>query len=302
MKKQLLPMLLLVMLLGTMVVPAYAVDGGIINANMTNKPEIYNEYAQILEIRDATPDKLQKMGLTEQDVNAFEQNFKDSLLTRALQSEERLEALGYSSEEIAIFQKYAEGAELTSVELLAISGTCTGEISRHTFTDRTVSFSYSWTWDKCPLTTTTDAAATRWIGYDVNGYSIGLTRANRVARIYYYKGQTYDHSTYATFQEKLDANTESALIPVYKVGAGPADDMYAKSGSIMITASLESGVTNSIYYVQVAGIYGHNELGISTPSLSISAPMAVSISYTTIGVNNIAGRQAIINASGCRYV
>lgn len=86
MKKQLLPMLLLVMLLGTMVVPAYAVDGGTINANMTNKPEIYNEYAQILEIRDATPDKLQKMGLTEQDVNAFEQNFKDSLLTRALQS------------------------------------------------------------------------------------------------------------------------------------------------------------------------------------------------------------------------
>lgn len=100
----------------------------------------------------------------------------------------------------------------------------------------------------------------------------------------------------------MDANTESALIPVYKVGAVPADDMYAKSGSIMITASLESGVTNSIYYVQVAGIYGHNELGISTPSLSISAPMAVSISYTTIGVNNIAGRQAIINASGCRYV
>lgn len=63
MKKQLLPMLLLVMLLGTMVVPAYAVDGGTINANMTNKPEIYNEYAQILEIRDATPDKLRKWDL-----------------------------------------------------------------------------------------------------------------------------------------------------------------------------------------------------------------------------------------------
>lgn len=107
-------------------------------------------------------------------------------MNRASLSDSELRAYGYNNSEISLFHALANGETLSSEELRALGSTCNGSITRHSCNTKTAEFSYTFTWNRCPLITLSDSAAMRWIAYSSDGGEIGVEQVSHSLTLEYH--------------------------------------------------------------------------------------------------------------------
>lgn len=253
--------------------------------------ESFNEYDYIEMLQESSPRELMELGLSDQEAAETIAAFESALFERALLPDAELRAYGYDDSEIALLRAYANGQVLSSEELQSLGSTCTGKLRRLSCSTTTASFSYTWTWDRCPIVTLSDSAALRWIAYDADGGEIGVEQSSSSMNVdYYYMDKTTsDSSTTVVFsfpgtnEPNLDFNTLNMQFPVYRTytssGTGIIFDCYAKSGTVQVKIKVPAGVNQTIHHIFVAGLYGHTLVGVGSPSVSVSKG-SVNIGFT----------------------
>lgn len=265
----------------------------------------FNEYDYIELLEESTSEDLDDIGITMQEAENIISEFENALFERASLPESDLRAYGYNDSEIELLHAYANGQELSTAELRAVSSTCTGEISRGYVTATTANFTYKWTWDRCPVITLSDASAMKWIAYDSNDQEIGVQQTSvRMNVHYYYKGNAameggkmFDMD--GENEPNLDFNVLNMKFPVslaYSSQSGIIFDCYSKTGEVTVSVKIPDGSTQnqSIHHIFIAGLYGHTLVGIGSPSVSISAG-SIGISFTgNTSIDSIASRRATI--------
>lgn len=108
-------------------------------------------------------------------------------------------------------------------------------------------------------------------------------------------------SFYTKYQQEagLDFNTVNVqfrMLQTYQSNTTLTEQAYAKKGSIKVSVQVNNGVSNSINYIMVAGLYGHTTAGANLPSVSLSPTGSVSISFSgNLSIDKIGGRQAKIS-------
>ena len=238
----------------------------------------FNEYDRLVSLQKSSPEELKEMGLTAQDVNTLTAQFETALAKRAALPDSDLEALGYTEKEIPLLHAYANGEKLSDAALRTVTGTCTGHITRYSFssTPSYSTFSYGWEWDHCPLITLSDAAAMKWFAYDSQGYEIDITKTFLQTEVNYYNDSQLYYTRSGTQQPNVAFNEVNLQFPMIEKYVGDDDelhDAYAKDGEITVTVQVDSSVSNNVNYIKVAGLYGHTRVGIGSPTLSVGATL-----------------------------
>ena len=281
--------------------PTYATD-----MSADTQVQTFNEYDYITMLQESPVDKLEAMGLTNDDVNSIVAEFEDALDRRAALSDSSLENLGYSSREISLLRAYASGSDLSDAELQAVTGTCTGYLAKEFCNGSSASFNYSWQWDHCPMMTFSDSAAMRWIAYDSSGHELGIIQTDVSGIVYYWNGDIKHHSWPATQEPNLDFNSVNMQFTVKQTLTGSSGitiDYYAKTGTVTVEVELDENVDNEINYILVAGLYGHTTVGVGSPSIGVGIPGSVSISFSgNTSIDATGARKAKITQTGITYL
>lgn len=291
-----------------------SVNVGAVSLEPISLTESFNEYDYIQVIQESSPQELNAMGLSVQEAEKVIENFENSLLERASLPDEELRAYGYDSNEIRLLNQYAAGQPLSHAELRALGSTCQGKITRHSCNTTTAEFSYTFTWDRCPIVMLNDSAAMRWIAYDDEGDEIGVSQTSysMVVEYYYSPGSsgvsssTLAHKSMGTNEPSLDFNTLNMQFPVYEAhaaGNGIVFDCYAKTGTVKVAVRVPNGNNQKIHHIFVGGLYGHTLVGVGSPSVSVGGD-SISISFTgNTSIDAIASRKATIyyNSSTVEY-
>ena len=286
-------------LLFSLAAPAYASD-----SNVTQL-EPFNEYDYVELLQTSSPQELEEKGLSEQETTAIISNFESALLNRASLSDSELRAYGYNNSEISLFHALANGETLSSEELRALGSTCNGSITRHSCNTKTAEFSYTFTWNRCPLITLSDSAAMRWIAYSSDGGEIGVEQVSHSLTLEYHfqgnaasSGPAFAHYGSPTIEPNLDFNTINMQFPVYQThlssGTGIIFDCYARTGTIRVSIRVPNNVSKNSNHIFVGGLYGHTLVGVGSPSVSVSTG-SIGISFTgNTSIDPIASRKATI--------
>lgn len=271
-------------------ISASASEGNLQDVSM----QTFNEYDYVLALEKSSVQELAQSGLTECDVKEYILQFEAALDARATLTEEELMSLGYAQEEIDLLHAHAQGARLSDAELRAITGTCTGVISQYACSDSTAEFSYSWTWDHCPLVALKDSAAIRWKACDSNAHEIDTLKRPPVTKIDYYQGDTFKFKRDGSLEPGLDFDIVNLQFEVQEP-IGPNVSAYAKTGEVKVQIFLDPTVTNKISYVRVVGLYGHTTVGLTFPSVSLSPGESLSISFSAnLSIDRIAAKEGIL--------
>lgn len=304
---RLLSFSLLFSLLFTLTTTCFAAE----QSSSTIHLEPYNEYSYIQTLQECSPKELEEIGITKQEAESIVLKFENALLERALLPDSELQAYGYNNSEIALFRAYANGQPLSSSELYSLGSTCNGDLIRNHCSPKGASFTYKFTWDRCPIMMLSDSAALRWIAYDENSNDIGVEQSSWSMLVeYHYKGNAAsDGSPALAFtrlgsnQPNLDFNTLNMQFPVYQTHSsdnGIISDCYAKTGTVTVTVKLSSGSKEDIHHIYIAGLYGHTLVGVGSPSVSVS-PGSVGISFTgNTSTDAIASRKGTINCTSSK--
>jgi hypothetical protein len=300
--RQLSLQLLVFILLFSLAVPASATPA---TESNTIQLESFNEYDYIELLQTSSPQELEEIGISEQEAMTVISEFEDALLDRASLSDSELESYGYDDSEIALFHALTDGETLSSAEIRSLGSTCEGEITRHSFTETSAKFSYTFTWDRCPIMTLSDSAAMRWIAYDSTDEDIGVEPASSSMRVeYHFKGNAssdgspaFAHYGNPTSEPNLDFNTMNMQFPVYEPHTsdnGIIFDCYAKTGTVTVTVKLPKGSATTLHHIFVGGLYGHTLVGVGSPSVSVNEG-SIAISFTgNTSTDPIASRKATI--------
>lgn len=267
--------------------------------------ESFNEYDYIETIQDSSAQELEEMGMSVQEAEATVFAFENALFDRASLSDEELQAYGYDSSEIELLHAYADGQTLSSAELRSLGSTCTAIITRHSCSTKSAEFSYTFTWDRCPVMTLSDSAAMKWVVYDASGSEIGVQQVSRSMTIeYHFKGNAassgndaFAHYGVGTNQPNLDFNVLNMQFPVYQAHSSPngvISDTYAKKGTVKVSVKVPTGVNQTIHHIFVGGLYGHTLLGVGSPAVTVSGGV-VGIGFTgNPSIDSIASRRGTI--------
>lgn len=263
----------------------------------------YNEYDYILRLQTSTSKELTRMGLSSQKATTIVDSFYDALDIRASLTDDNLKGLGYTASEIEILRAYANGARLTDDEMRAVTGTCTGSFERHSVGTTTAEFSYTWTWDHCPIITLSDASALTWLVYESDGDLIGVEQTSKTLTVNYaYQGngtstgEVIAFSFPGTEEQTLEFNTINMQFPVYRTKSSPSGiifDCFAKSGTVKVAIRVPTGVAQTINHIFVGGLYGHTTIGIGSPTVSIGSEVSISFSGNT-SIDPVGGRKATL--------
>lgn len=299
---------ILSLLLSISILFSFPMTASAIDSSLRTKSYSYNEYDYIEILRDSTPHELEELGVSIEEADDIISQFEDALSDRASLPDFQLRAYGYNDSEISLLHSYASGQILTAAELRAIGSTCTAEINCHFCATRAAAFSYTWTWNRCPLITLSDSSALRWLAYDANGGEVGVIQTSGSMTIeYHFQGNassggsySFAHTGYGTNEPNLDFNTVNMQFPVYQTHSsvnGIISDCYAKTGTVYVSVRIPDGVNQTIHHIFVSGLYGHTLVGIGSPSISVSKG-AIGISFTgQTSIDSIAARTATIYQS-----
>lgn len=277
--KKLTAFLLILTIAASLTVSALAADyqnESVIGTTYTN------EYDYIMSIQNANANELSEMGLSVDDAAAIVEAFETALHERASLPEETLIGYGYTEDEISALRLYNARAVLTSEDMRAITGTCTGEITASYLTDTKATFKYAWEWDHAPIMKLTDSAAMRWLAFDSNGYDFDVTKTSAITRInYYWNGskQFYRTGTEEPDLEFNSINIQFDESELFQSSTTMTEEAYAGDGYIQISVKVEPEVDNTISYLKVAALYGHTTIGMGPPSISLSPLGDISISF-----------------------
>lgn len=267
--------------------------------------ESFNEYDYIQIIKESTPQELATLGVSEQEATEIISSFEDALSARASLSETELRGYGYDESEIALLHAYANGETLSPSQLRDLGSNCEGTITLNNVSANSASFSYTFTWDRCPIQTLSDSAAMRWIAYDADDHEIGVEQDPFSMTVgYYYVDKTSaDPSSTLVFlypgtnEPNLDFNTLNMQFPVHKTHTGSSgiiSDCYAKTGTVNVTISTPSGIDQAIHHIFVGGLYGHTIWGVGSPSVNVGQG-TINISFTgNTSIDPIASKRGTI--------
>ena len=148
MKKQhALSFLLVVTIIFSLILTASASEPAVIQIDS------FNEYDYIERIQESSPKELEEVGLSVQEAQVIISEFYNALSERAALSDDELHAYGYSDHQIDLLHSFAAGQTLSSSELRSLGATCNGEIVRTYCIGKSARFSYTFTWQSCPIMT-----------------------------------------------------------------------------------------------------------------------------------------------------
>lgn len=297
--KSILRIFLIFTLLFTLTIPVAATQ------TVTIQLEPFNEYNFVKTLQNSSLQELENLGISEREATTIISNYESALLERALLSDSELSAYGYNNSEISLFHDLANGQELSSAEMQSLGSTCTGSITRHSVSTKTAEFSYTFTWDRCPIITLSDSAAIKWLAYDDYGQEIGVEYTSRTMVVeYHFKGNAasdgkpaFAHYGNPTCEEGLSFNTLNMQFPVYQPHTsdnGLIFDCYARTGTVQVSVKVPTGTPQNIHHIFVSGLYGHTTLGIGPPSVTPNGKL-LDISFTgNTLIDPIASRKATI--------
>lgn len=267
--------------------------------------ESFNEYDYIDILQRSTPKKLEELGISVQEAASVVSEFENALLERALLSDSELRGYGYDDSEIGLFRAYSNGQMLSSAQLRSLGSTCSATITRSSVSLKSATFSYTYTWNRCPIVTLSDSAAMKWIAYDNAGGTIGVEQTSYSMTIDYYhmdKNTSGSSSTpvflgIGTNEPNLDFDVLNMQFPVYRTftaSNGISSDCYAKTGTVQVSVRVPSGNNQSIHHIFVGGLYGHTLAGIGSPNVSVGKG-SINIGFSgNASVDSIASRKATI--------
>lgn len=277
MKKSLSIMLTLIMTLA-LTTPALAAD----NNQPVSEKTYYNEYDYILSIEQASSEELAELGLTKEQANKIVSTFETALRERAALPEETLLGYGYTQDEISALHTYNTRSTLPVDTMRAITGTCTGQITASWMTEREATFRYDWRWDHAPIMKLGDSVAIRWLAYDVNANVVDVYKSSYSSNINYYWNGAKRFSLSGSWEPNLEFNSLNLQFNEgehFQSSTTITEEAFAGDGYVKVSIKLEPGVIRSIDYVRVAALYGHTTIGPNFPSISLSLPLSLSISF-----------------------
>lgn len=277
--------LLLVALVLVSIVPVSAAD-------LRNAPiqvTSFNEFDYIEKIQSYSKEELVNSGVSAEDAERIlEFDYKEALFERAQLPANKLEALGYTEDQIQALKDFAANPD-GDYDLSVTSATLQGRLSLVSggSTFRTVK--YTWHWSSMPLMALKEYVGMRWQGVDSNGYTVDMTNppntssssSNRSGTVTYYDVNSGEQSgTYPL--NLINGSVDkivSANFPMSKSVGGST--LWAKSGYITCRVQTNGVPVN---YVNFQATYGHQ---VISGSVSISVGGAFGISFTpTLRVDN----------------
>lgn len=215
--------------------------------------EIYNNFA------NQSDEQLKKSGCSAEQIQQLKENsFESALLERASLPVEKLESMGYSSEEIALLKAYDGHKIVANDPLLVTIANCTGGCYAENMTTTTVDYTMNWTWDRMPLVLFDDYIAIAFQGYDSADREIRLKVLSNKLTVSYYttEGSTYrgnrEYSVTSASSSPENHRIENEGIK-YTFLSGTnmgAYDVWAKRGRVDLSLSRYSASTapiNSVY-------------------------------------------------------
>lgn len=223
-----------------------------------------------------------EQGYTSGQIETFKAiDFEDLVYQRAQLADSKLKAMGYSEEEIYLLRNY----DGSYAETRALAGTLTADIIVIGTTDSYGGIiRYEWSWDHSSLVGATDAMGLRWIAVDQDGGTVDVSANLSAATIYYNDANistrevTY-HPGDSNFSSETAFNALTCTFPM-RLGHGE-QEWFADSGFLQTYISRDSGLTRSIYYLKVCGVYGHTLANIGAPTVSFGpGELNVGISFT----------------------
>lgn len=266
-------------------------------------PVEFNEYDGYVALSKETDTELLANGYTNENIAEIRQiSFVDAIYERSFYSDIELQGLGYSKQEINRFHEINRLGknQITENDLRALSGTCTGDAELVSWSASKIIISYTWEWDHSPILCYVDAMGVRWAAIGTDGAVIDTTAdaQQTEAMLLYYdqQGESLVYSYQPNFVQDASFNTISANFPV----VDSTTHAWAKKGELDVCIRKDPSITRSIYYVKFAGLYGHSQVTIGAPSISVT-PGSDSISFSFTGgisINNIAGCKYKIYAGG----
>jgi hypothetical protein len=266
-------------------------------ADLSPDAATINEYDYVMALEDASAEELEEVGLTKEDVSTLSTEFRNSIAERAQMTDKELGDLGYNAEEVALLRDYAQGEALTTAELRAIAGECTGDIKLYNCGTKYAQFSYTWDWDHAPAISLADSAAMKWVAFDSVSKAFDVTRYDLTCKIDYYVGPQKFYEGTGTEEPNLDFNVVNMQFNVLK-SLGDQTYAYAKHGEVKVKVKVEEESDAIINYIKIAGLYGHTLIGAGSPTVAVGPGVGnISISLTgNTSVDNIGGRKAKIGA------
>ena len=242
----------------------------------------YNEIEEVLQMREATPQELHKMGISQEEANEIaELDIESAYYERAQLPESQLRAYGYTDEQIAVLKAY-DGSKITSDSpVVAAAASCTGSASKVSASTSKIAFKYTWTWSSAPVFMRTDKAAVKWKAYNANSVAMDVN-CNMSTTVNYYwlsSGNYNSDKKLSTSLINMNEGCSTDVTMQYaKENNGNADSIWAKKGTTTVTLTKSSA---NISYIKFSGSYAHARITING-GISVSGD-GISISFQPIG-------------------
>lgn len=252
----------------------------------------YNEIEMVLQMREATPQELQDMHISQEEANEIaEIDIEQAYYERAQLPEAQLRAYGYTDEQIVILKAY-DGSTITSNSpVVAAAATCTGTVSAVSASTSKIVFRYNWSWSSAPLFMYTDKMAIAWKAFNSSSSEIDVNNTQSTSVRYLWTSTggycTTEFLSPSTSIDTFTGCSANITMQYPRERNGNADFIWAKSGSTTVTLTK---VNSNISYIKLSGSYGHTsiQIGISVsfgegslPSISF-APSTKVTKYATV--------------------
>lgn len=267
----------------------------------------FNEFDEVLLARESSLQELASMGISPQTAKEIANTDIEGLVSsRAKWSTSKLEAYGYTDDEIDVLKSY-DGSPITSSSAVVQSAAakCTAKAFAIESGKTKVKFRYRFKWSHLPMLSDSDKIAVRWCAYDSHPYDFAVD-ATHYARVKYYYGDKARFMDRLTTRFKADesgcSDGCSRKFSLKKKDSASKLNCWAKRS--WITVTLKATGTSKINYVKFSGAYGHTYV-TPNPSIGISFPVpSISISFSpTSKVKTLAGKQYKLKANGTfRYL
>lgn len=257
----------------------------------------YNEIEEVLRMRDATPEELKKLNISEQTAEEIANiDIEDAYYERAQLPEEQLRAYGYTDEQIAILKAYDGSAITADSPVVAAAASCTGTASKVSASTSKIAYKYTWTWSSAPVFMRTDKVATNWAAYNSSSSPIDVSNSQSTSVKYYWLstgGYNITKTISTPTSSSFKGCSADITMQYAKERNGNADSIWAKSGSTTVTLT-KSG--SNISYIKFAASYGHAKIKLASISVSASG---LSISFgPSINVQKLATVTKKLTSSG----
>ncbi len=239
----------------------------------------YNEIEEVLRMREATPQELREMNISQEEANEIaELDIEGAYYERAQLPESQLRAYGYTYEQIAILKAY-DGSTITSdTPVVAASASCTGSASKVSASTSKIAFKYTWTWSSAPLFMRTDKVAVKWKAYNANSVAIDVNCSKSTTVNYYWLSSgnyNCDKNPTTSLINMNEGCSADVVMQYAKENNGNADSIWAKKGTTTVTLTKSS---TNISYIKFSGSYGHAYVGFEG-GISVGGE-GISISFT----------------------